>query len=95
MKFFSEVTNKFYPSPEECERAEKEHEEKIAKAKREAEALAQTRKERAKEVEEAYRLVIEASNRYYELRNAFIKDYGSFHMTISKKNPIFSWFDLF
>ena len=97
MKFYSEKTNKLYNSKEELESGEKELAEKEAeKAK-----LTEARKTRAEAIEAAYKDLIdtrkaameEASKKikekedtYYELRSAFIKDYGSYHMTYSSTN---------
>ena len=65
MKYYSEQTKKLYNSPEELAEAEKEFEEKKAAELKKKEA----REARAKEVADAY-------NKYIELLDAFIKDYG-------------------
>ena len=104
MKIYSEKTNKEYASVDECLAAEKEFDEAIAKKKAEEEkalvtrkakqeALAATRKDRAAEVEEKYKAVLEAKKAYREALDAFVRDYGSFHMTVKtgEGNP----FDLF
>ncbi|MBQ3420979.1 MAG: hypothetical protein IJH34_04800 [Romboutsia sp.] len=81
--FYSEILKKYFNDRAECEKAEKEYEEKHAlelKAKEE-------RTNRAKEVEEAYK-------KYVELRNAFIKDYHQWHMTYDDGN-FKSFFDYF
>lgn len=82
MKYFSEKTKRFYDDEKTCVAAEAEFDEKLAKIEAEKKALAEARKERAKEVEDAYIASREAEKKYIELRNAFVKDYGSFHMTI-------------
>lgn len=82
MKIMSEKTGKEYATVEECLAAEKEFDDTIAKEQEEKEKLAAIRKERAAEVEEAYKKILEANKNYNELLNAFIKDYGSFHMTL-------------
>ena len=43
---------------------------------------------RAKEVEAAFKAEMEAHNKYIELRNKFIKDYGSFHMSYTTPTPL-------
>lgn len=104
MKIISEKTNKEYASVEECLAAEKEFDDAIAaekaakekalvEAKAKKEQLAAVRKERAAEVEAAYKAVTEAQKHFREVLNAFTKDYGSFHMTLrtGDGNP----FDLF
>ena len=84
MKYFSEKLNKVFDTAKECKEAEvafdKEEAEKVEK--REARAA------RAKEVEDAYK-------KYQELLQKFIKDYGSFHMTINDGTSIFDLFDNF
>ncbi len=93
MKILSEKTNKYYSTVDECIAAEKEYDEKIAKEKAEKEAKEKAlavrkeaalteRKERANEVEEAYKAVLKAQKAYREKLNTFVKDYGSFHMTL-------------
>jgi len=93
MKYFSEKTNKTYDTEEDCRFAEAEYDKAIAEEKIKKERLSTERKARASEVEEAYKAVLEASKLYREKLNAFVKDYGSFHMTLrtGDGNP----FDLF
>ena len=104
MKIYSEKTNKEYATVEDCLAAEKEYDDAIAakkaeeekalaEAKAKREELATARKERATEVEDAYKAVLEAQKVYRQKLDAFVKDYGSFHMTVKTGdgNP----FDLF
>lgn len=82
MKYYSEHTKQFYNTAEECEKVEseiliREQQEKIAKAK-----LNENRTKRAKEVEEAFKQASESTNKAKVLLNSFVKDYGSFHMTL-------------
>lgn len=86
MKILSEKTNKYYATIDECLAAEKAFDEAAAKKKAEEEKLNATRKERANEVENAYKASIEANKHYRELLDAFVKDYGSFHMTVHTGN---------
>lgn len=81
--YYSEELKKYFNDEAECRKAEKEYEEKHAaelKAKEE-------RAKRAKEINDAYA-------HYVKLRNEFIKDYGSFHMTYDDGN-FKSLFDYF
>lgn len=93
MKFYSDKTRKFYDTEKECLKAEKELDDKLALEKAKKEELSNARKVRAEEVEKAYKSVLEAQKHYREVLNAFLKDYGSFHMTLhtGDSNP----FDLF
>lgn len=86
MKILSEKTNKYYATVEECQAAEKAFDEAEAKKKADAEKLTAARKERANEVEKAYKESLNASKHYHDLLDAFIKDYGSFHMTVHTGN---------
>ena len=108
MKILSEKTNKWYTTVDECIAAEKAFDEAVAKEKAEKEkALAEKkakeeklgaeRKARANEIEEAYKASCEAYKHYQDLLNAFVKDYGSFHMTVhtGDLNPFDSFKHLF
>lgn len=86
MKIYSEITGKEYASVDECLAAEKAHNEKVAAEEARKAELAETRKERAKEVEEAYETMLEAKKAYNALLDAFLGDYGSFHMTYKNDN---------
>lgn len=89
MKYYSEKLKTLFNSVEELNAAEVEFDNKQA-------AIIKAREERAaraKEVDEAYK-------KYLELRNAFVKDYGSYHYSITqttdKPVDVFSIFnDLF
>lgn len=47
------------------------------------------RKQRAEEVNAAYKAIKEAEKHYCELRDQFVKDYGSFHMTFTDTGSFF------
>ena len=85
MKYYSEELKKVFDSVEDLENAEKEQEEKKAHEL----ALREEKKERAHEVEDAYK-------KYLELRSKFINDYGSYHMSLTEKDlpKVNSIFDL-
>lgn len=95
MKYYSEVLKRTFDTEKECIEEEKAYEEKAAAKKAEQQALTKARKERAKEVETAYQEVIAARKRYDELRNKFVKDYGSWHMTISSQDDFENFNDIF
>ena len=87
MKFYSEVTKRLYDSQDELTTDERkvataEAEKKAAEAKKSAERAA-----RAKEVEDAYKAEVEAHAKYSKLRNQFVDDYGSFHMSYTTSTP--------
>lgn len=72
MKFYSDKTKKLYESESDLVKAEKQYDEHEAAEKKKKEARAA----RAKEVSDAY-------EHYEKLLEAFIKDYGSYHTTIT------------
>lgn len=94
MRYYSELTKRFYDEAKECEKAEEAFKEE--KAKKEAEALQKStaRKEAAKKVEEAYEKVVAAQKEYRKVLSEFCKEHGSFHMTLDK-DGILNWMDSF
>lgn len=86
MKYYSEKTHKTYDTEEACLAAEKELEDAITAEKERKEKLAATRKERAQEVKDAYEDSIKAKDHFNEVLNNFVRDYGSFHMTLRNDN---------
>ena len=94
MTIMSEKTGKKYNTVEECLADEKRYDEKIAIEEAKKKELSNARKDRAKEVEDAYKKRIEADKNYRTLLNKFIDDYGSFHMTLDTElEDSFSFFD--
>ena len=94
MKIISEKTGKTYGSVEECVADEKRFDEAIVAKENKKKEMAEARKSRAMEVENAYKKVLEAQKEYHDKLNKFIEDYGSFHMTIKDHVPfedIFDW----
>lgn len=83
MTIISEKTGKTYESVEACLEDEKKFDREVEEAENKKKELANSRKERAKEVEDAYDARLEADKLYRERLNKFIDDYGSFHMTIN------------
>lgn len=86
MKYYSEKLHTTYDTEKACVEAEQAFEEKLKKEKEEKEKIASARKERAAEVEAAYKAALDAQKTYTELRNKFVQDYGTWHMTISSQN---------
>ena len=84
MKYYSELTHKVY----DTEKSLTEAEDEFNKALAAEEEKKQNRAARAKEVEQAGEAVLEAQKKYTELRNKFIEDYGSFHMSLTRKTTV-------
>ena len=98
MKFYSEKLNRLYDTQDECAAAERAAALKAEMEKAEKEKIANERKTRAKEVEDAQKAMIEAKSRYAELLEAFTRDYGVFHQTLTgedAKKAVPSLFDIF
>ena len=94
MKYYSEVTNKFYDTTEECEQAEDDF---VAKKKAEEEkklALKNEREARSKAVVDAFKKARDAEAEAQKLLKEFVKDYGSFHMSYNGKSSVPSMFDI-
>ena len=94
IRYYSDLTKKFYDEAKECEKAEELFKEE--KAKKEAEALQKSneRKEAAKKVEEAYDKLSAARKEYQKVLSDFCKDYGYYHVSLDK-NGIADWVDSF
>jgi hypothetical protein len=97
MKYYSEKLNKFFDNDEACLKAEEAFDKKKADEELRQKKLKEERAARAKEVEEAYKAIVDAKTKYAELKNKFIADYGSFHQTFNFKTdiPTGNWNDLF
>lgn len=99
MKFYSELTKKFYDSADACNTAEKEFNAAVAEKEKREKELKANRKARADEVSNAYKAVQAAEKNFHKLRDQFIKDYGSFHMTFTNtdedEDVFSSFFDPF
>ena len=109
MKFYSDVTKNFYDTEKACladefKVKEEQNRQKILKEKAEREAkekqekLAAARKVRANEVEEARKAMVAAQSKYREVLEAFVRDYGSWHQTLTGedvKKVIPTLFDIF
>ena len=96
MKYYSETLNKVFENEKDCLDAEKEYEAKVEEEEKRKKELADSRKVRAKEVEDAYKAIIDAQKHYNNLKNKFVEDFGSFHMTFSTTDDFHSLFsDLF
>ena len=105
MKFYSEKLNKLYDTAEELQKAEfkaKEAENlekiKAQRAEEEKKKLAAERKARAAEVDEARKAMVEAKQKYAKALEGFVKDYGTYHTSLTgedAKRAIPTLFDFF
>ena len=83
MKYLSEKTNKAYSSLEDLKAAEKEYDVKQA----EVEKKNKDRQKRAKEIEDAYKAIVDAKQHYNKLLKSFVKDDGSYHYSVTSTDP--------
>ena len=88
MRFYSDITKKFYNTVEECEKAETSAIDKAKKKKIEEEKKLSERKARAQEIEDKIQSVAAARKELNELIEKFVKDYGSYHATYAGKGAI-------
>lgn len=102
MKYYGERTKKLYDTIEahdeaELKAKEAENREKIQKEREAAhqKELADKRKARAAEVEEARKEMIAAEKKYKEVLEAFIHDYHQYHFTETNVDNVPLLFDLF
>lgn len=95
MKYFSDVTKKFYDTSDACIEAEENALNEQIKEKQKKERLAAERKERAAEVEEARKEMVAAQKNYRDVLEAFIHDYKSYHYSSTDADEIPTLFNLF
>jgi len=96
MKYYSEVTKKFYDTAEACNKAEVEMVEKqnVEKLRKEKEAA--ERKAAADQVEAARKAYVEAHKNYKKVLTDFCEKYGPYHTSLNKSNADdFDIFDIF
>ena len=100
MKFYSEVTKKLYNTEAELNDAEAAIKKAECEKKARETKLKIERAERAKGVDAAfedYRKAKEIAKKKYSdanaLLDAFVKDYGTYHVSISEKNKRADNFD--
>lgn len=82
MRIFGKDGNE-YESYKAALDADKAYDEMVAEEEARKEKLKADRATRAKEVEDAFKAIAAANKNYQDLLNAFVKDYGSYHCTIS------------
>jgi hypothetical protein len=93
LKIYSDKTKQYYDTEAKAQEAEAIFDKK----QNETSKTAEEKKAAAKEVEDAYKhmldvdrqaskMIDDAENVYYKAREKFINKYGSFHMTYSNEN---------
>lgn len=95
MKYFSDITKRFYETEQDCIDAEVEVQKAQEAAQIERQKKIETRKQRADEVETARNNYLEARKAYNEVLMQFCRDYGAYHCSIknNQKENISDYFD--
>ena len=95
MKYYSEITQHVYDTPQELAKAERTYKERELKLQEEQARKSAERKRRAKEIENAEAELTKANAaaraakaKRDELLQAFIKDYGSYHYTLTGNDAL-------
>ena len=94
MIIYSEVLKKEFDTVEACEKAEAEYKAEQEKINEEKKAMKEERAARAKEIDEAFKEIRVAQDKYNDLVKKFIKDYGSYHSTYTSSDDIPDVFEL-
>lgn len=95
MLYYSEMTKKNYKTEDECRAAEADFLSAREKEKRAREEKAAARKEKAAQIEAARKEMVSAQNKYKELIEDFVKNYGSYHYSTQSVKDVPTLFDLF
>ena len=95
MKYFSDITRKFYETEQDCIDAEVEVQKAQEAVQAERQKKIEARKQRADEVEVARRNYLEARKTYNEVLTKFCRDYGAYHCSIkdNQKENITDYLD--
>lgn len=88
MKYYSDVTKKFYDNANDCLTAERELIAKQEKEEYEKKRQAAERKAAADKVEAARKAMNEAQSNYKKEMEAFCKKYGTYHYSSKNVNDI-------
>ena len=90
MKYYSDKTKKLYDNVEDLSKAEQAYDEVHAAELKQAEE----KKQAAEAIRAARKAIVDAQNKYNELVNQFIKNYGSYHETY-RDGDLFTWRNIF
>ena len=85
MKFYSDVTKKFYESAAECEKAENDEKAKLEVASKQRKDAAAKIDKLREEYHDAYQKQTEAFEAYRTALSEFCRTYGAYHYSVSNK----------
>ena len=98
MRYYSTETKQFYDTEKACMEAERTYLQERDAEKKEKERKAAERKARAAEVEDARKAMVAAQNKYRETLEAFVRDYKTYHLSLTgedAKKAAPTLFDIF
>ena len=78
MKIFSELTNKYYSTVEECLNAEKKYNEEKDKELEEKRVREEERKAMETYVNDCHKKLVDAQNLYIKAKQDYLKKYGGY-----------------
>lgn len=93
MKYFSDITKRFYESEEDCLQAEQAVNEELEAKRIAKEKAAAARKARAEEIEQARAEYLAAREKYNSLLSNFCKDFGAYHCSIKPSESFKDFID--
>ena len=79
MQYYSKVLKKLFDTEEDCLAAEDKYEQYLVRAEQEKKEKEIAKESRKKEVEEAYKALVEARKTYDTKVKNYIKDYGYYY----------------
>ena len=79
MRYYSDLTHRFYETEELCKEAEVKHLKDIESKEKEKQRLLELRKVRTEELEKAHDEFLAARKKYNELLTKFCNDFGPYH----------------
>lgn len=90
MKFYSEVLNKVFETPEECDKAEQEHQAKLEAAALEKKQKEEKANQLKAEVQKAFEALEAAQKNFDAVKDAYFKETHASYITLenSSKNGI-------
>ena len=94
MIIYSEILKKEFDTVEARKEAEAQYNAQQDKLTQEKKARKQERAARAQEIDEAFKEIRVAQDKYNDLVKKFIKDYGSYHSTYTSSDDIPDVFEL-
>ena len=87
MKYYSELTRKFYENEKDCIEAEEKLRKDLEAVEEEQRKASEIRRQRAAEVEQVRDEFLAARKKYNDTLAKFCEDYGAYHCSIKNASP--------